>query len=251
MTTVQTLRRSAALLLLSAAPLVAQPMPSAADIIAKHVAAIGGTKAIEKVQSMHQKGTMSLPAMGLTGEMEAIFAAPNKSATRLTLAGLGEIVGGTDGEVAWSINPMQGPRLLVDKELVQLKETADFQGQMLMLADRFTSIQTEGIVDFGGEKAYKVKFVSKASGNPSTRYFSVGSGLMIGTESVTTSEMGTMETRVTFADYKDFGGIKFPTKSETSLGPQSMVMTTTEVTLNAVPAGSITIPDAIKPLIKK
>ncbi len=243
--------RTAALLLLTAPPVLAQPAPSAADIIARHVAAIGGKDAVLKVQSMRQTGTMSMPAMGLAGESEAVFALPGKSSTKVNIGGLGEIVAGTDGEVVWSVNPMQGPRLLADKEAAQIKEAADFHGQMLMLADRFSSMETEGVVDFAGEKAYKVKLVSKSSGQASSRYFSVASGLLIGSEQTTTTEMGTLETRVTYADYKEFGGIRFPTKSETTLGPQTMVMTTTTITLNSVPATAITVPDAVKPLIKK
>ena len=36
----------------------AQALPSAAEIVAKHITAIGGKDAISKIESMTQKGTM-------------------------------------------------------------------------------------------------------------------------------------------------------------------------------------------------
>jgi hypothetical protein len=149
------------------------------------------------------------------------------------------------------MNPMQGPRVLADKELAQTLEQADFYGNLLFEADRFSSITNEGIVDFAGEKAYKLKMVRKSSGNESWQYFSVASGLMIGSESSTMTEMGAIQSSTIVREYKDFGGIKFPTRSEISAGPQTMVMTVRDVQLNAAGADSFAIPAAIQPLIKK
>lgn len=244
-------RRSAVLLAFVASPVVAQPAPSAADIVSRYVKAIGGADAIQKVTSVKQTGTLSMPAMGLGGDTEALMTMPNKSSTRITIGGLGEMLVGTDGTVAWSVNPMQGPRLLEDKELAAAKETADFVGQMMMPADRFTSIDVVGAADFGGEKTYQVKFVSKATGVVTQRYFSVATGLLRGAEATTETPMGSVSSVSTYSDYKAFGGIMFPTKTETSVGPQTMVMTTTNVEFNTVPATAIAIPESIKPMIKK
>ena len=63
--------------------------------------------------------------------------------------------------------------------------------------------------------------------------------------------MGSVSSVSTFSDYKAFGGIMFPTKSETTVGPQAMLMTTTNVEFNTVPAGAIAIPESVKPMIKK
>ena len=244
-------RRSAVLVALVGSPLAAQPVPTAAEIVARYVKAIGGAEAIQKVTSVKQTGTLSMPAMGLGGETEALFLLPNKNATRVSIGGLGEMLVGTDGTVAWSVNPMQGPRLLEDKELASTKETADFVGQMTMPADRFTSVDFVGTADFGGEKTYQLKFVSKATGIVTQRYFSVATGLLRGAESTTETPMGSVSSVSTFSDYKAFGGIMFPTKSETTVGPQAMLMTTTNVEFNTVPAGAIAIPESVKPMIKK
>lgn len=238
-----------AALLLSAQSVIAQAAPSAADVIAKHIAAIGGKEAIGKIVSVKQIGTMDLPSAGLSAEVEVEAAAPNKMATKMSLAGIGEVITGTDGTNAWSVNPMQGPRVLDGKEKETQLEQADFYANLLYPAELFTSITNEGQVDFGGEKTWKLKFVRKGSGTESRRYFSVASGLEVGSETTTVTEMGTISATTVVSGYKDFSGVKFATRAESTMGPQTMIMTIKDVQLNA--PVTVTVPAAVAPLIKK
>jgi hypothetical protein len=242
---------AAALLLVSTTSATAQPLPSASEVLAKHVAAIGGKDALRKLTSIKQTATMELPSMGMSAEMEMVMVAPNKLSTKVVLPGLGEMLTGTDGAVAWSVNPMQGPRLLEGKELEQIKEQADFLGNMLYEPDRFSTMANEGVVDWNGEKAYKIKLVRKNNGNERWEYFSLANGLQIGSESSVTTEMGVVESSSIISDYKSFGSIKVPTRAESTTGPQKIVMTTKTVELNTVDAKAVTAPDAVQPLIKK
>ena len=238
-------------MLVSSAPLMAQSAPSASDVIAKYVAAIGGKDAVMKITSLKQTSTMQLPAMGITAEVEAYQAAPNKMASKSSIPGIGEMLQGTNGEIAWDANPMQGPRLLTDKELAQTLEGADFYGNLLYPAERFTKMANLGLADFNGESCYKIQLVRKDSGRESRRYCSVASGMMVGAETTQESQMGSMTNSSTMSDYKSFGGVKFPMKSEVNMGPNKMVMTITNVVINGAPATAFDVPDAVKPLIKK
>jgi hypothetical protein len=228
----------------------AQALPSAAEIVAKHIAAIGGKDAIAKITSMTQTGTMDIPTAGLSATMESMVASPNKVIIKNSIANVGDIQQGFDGTTGWSTNPMQGPRLLTGKELEQMKEQADFQTTMLYPADRFSTMETVGMVDFNGEKAYKVRFVRKGSGRESTEYFSVASGLQIGQEMTQESEMGKMPLTMTVSEYKQFGPLKVPTKTETTMGANKMVMTIKDVTFNTAPATAFELPAQVKALIK-
>jgi hypothetical protein len=238
-------------MLASSAPLMAQSAPSASDVIAKYVAAIGGKDAVMKITSLKQTSTMQLPAMGITAEVEAYQAAPNKMASKSSIPGIGEMLQGTNGEIAWDANPMQGPRLLADKELAQTLEGADFYGNLLYPAERFTKMANLGLADFNGESCYKIQLVRKDSGRESMQYFSVATGLMVGAETTQESQMGSMTISSTMSDYKSFGGVKFPMKSEVNMGPNKMVMTINNVVINGAPATAFDVPDAVKPLIKK
>jgi len=240
-----------ATLVLSSARLSAQALPSPADVIGKHLAAIGGKSALEKITSVRQIAQMDMPAMGITASADIAMGAPNRMATRINIPQMGEMITGTDGTVAWSSNPMQGSRLMEGKELEQIREQADLVGNLLFSADRFSSMTNEGVVDFAGEKAYKIKMVRKGSGNESWQYFSVATGLNIGSESTTTSEMGTLQTTTIARDYKEFGGIKFPTRTEANMGPQAMIITIKDIQINNVPADAFAVPAAVQPLIKK
>jgi len=229
----------------------AQEVPTAATVLAKYVAAIGGRDALAKVTSIKQTATLQIPAVGLEAAVEAVMAAPNKMASKASIPGMGEMLQGTDGTVAWDVNPMQGPRLLADKELSQMLESADFQGALFMSPDRYSAMENQGAVDFGGEKAWKLKMVFKGSGRTVTSYFSVATGLAIGGETQQESPMGPIAVTSKQGEYKAFGGILFPTRTEMSMGPQTMITLVKDVVLNDAPAAAFEIPAAVKPLIKK
>lgn len=249
--TVRAAFAASAALLLAAPAAKAQPLPSAADVVAKHVAAIGGKDAIAKITSVKQTGAMEITAAGMTADLEMVIVAPNKQSMKISLPGLGEMLQGTDGNVVWSVNPMQGARLLEGKEASQMKEQADFAANMLFAAEKFASMANEGVVDFAGEKAYKIKMVRKDTNTESWNYFSVASGLQIGSEATLQSEMGTMTTSTTIADYKQFGPIKMATRSEMMTGPQKMVLTIKNAEFNTLGADGVSVPAAVQPLIKK
>jgi hypothetical protein len=65
------------------------------------------------------------------------------------------------------------------------------------------------------------------------------------------SPMGPIQASIKLSDYKAFGGIKFPTRTEMTVGPQQMITVVKEVTLNGVPDSAFAIPAAVQPLIKK
>lgn len=229
----------------------AQALPPASEIIAKYVTAIGGKEAIMKVTSLKQVATMEVPSVGMSATMEMYAAAPNKIASKTSIPGLGDMQNGFDGTVGWDMNPMQGPRLLTDKELSTMAENADFYAGMLYSADRYSTMETTGDTTMAGEKAYKVKLIRKNSKTESTAFFSAKSGLLLASSSTQETQMGSMTMLQVMSDYKAFGDLRMPTKIEQSVGPQAMKLTITDVVVNGAPASAFAIPEQIKPLIKK
>lgn len=228
----------------------AQALPTASDIVAKYVMAIGGKDEIMKITSIKQIATLDVPSQGLSANMEVYAAAPNKIASKTSIPGLGEMQNGYNGTVGWDMNPMQGPRLLADKELTNAAESADFYANMLYSADKYASMETVGDTTISGEKAYKVKMVRKSSKNESVSYFSAKSGLLLGGVSTQESQMGSLQVSQTVSEYRKFGNLMLPTKIEQSMGPQTMIMTVKEVALNGAPESAFAIPEQVKPLIK-
>ena len=229
----------------------AQALPAATELVAKHVTAIGGKAEVMKITSIKRTATMSIPSVGLNAEMETYEAAPNKTAMKATIPGLGEMGQGYNGAVAWNFDPMQGPRLQADKELATTIENAAFYANILYSADNFASMETVGDSTINGEKVYKVKTVRKSTMKESTLYFAASSGLLVATFSTTESPMGQIPVLATMAEYKKFGGVMMPTKLEQQSGPQKIVVTIKDVTLNAVPDSAFAVPANVLPLIKK
>jgi hypothetical protein len=163
---------------------------------------------------------------------------------------MGEMQQGFNGEIGWDNNPMQGPRLAEGEELANRKESASFAENFgIFDAEKFTSMEVVEKTQFAGEEAYKVKMVRK-TGRPSNEYFSVASGLRIGSQSTAVSPMGEIEINAVMSDYKQFGAVKMATKMAQSQAGNDITMTFTDITFNAVKDDAFALPEAVKALVK-
>ena len=244
---------AAALLVVAARPISAQAasgaLPPAKDILARYLKSIGVSDAALPHTSMRTKGQFQMPAMGVTGDMTAVAAKPNKTTITVTISGLGEIKSGFDGDVAWAVDPMQGPRLIEGPELQQMKQEGAFLGS-LRQSWSYQSAQTLERGEYGGEPCYKVKLVWKG-GNETTDCYSVASGFLVATVATRHTSMGPMEMTTLLADYKDFGGIKMPSKMTQSAMGQQQVITISSVEFDTVEPTAFELPAEIKALKEK
>lgn len=217
-----TLAAAAIALLPSLALAQTTPLPTARDLVAKHVAGIGGREAILRHPFFRARGSFGMPAAGMTGQMEVVGAQPNLVFMKITIPGMGEMLQGFDGTHAWSLDPMQGPRLIEGEELAQMADEAEF-ASVLRESASIASMETTGIVTLGGQQCYKVKIVRK-SGRETFDCYAVESGLLIGGFAKQNTPMGEIEATTEYAEYKDFNGIRQPTKITLSMMGQQQVM---------------------------
>lgn len=244
------LRFALSALLLLPSALVAQTLPSAKEILDRHLDAVGGRTAILAISSVEQRGTLELASMGMTADVVMAAAKPNRMSMTMSLAGLGEIQQGFNGEIGWSNDPMSGPRLTQGDELTFRKENANFYESFgLYDMDKFASIDVVEKTTFGGEEAYKLRMTRKV-GPPTTEYFSVATGLRVGSEASVPSPMGNVETSSIVSEYKAFGAVKIPTKIQQSQAGQNVVITLSNVTFDTVKDDTFALPDAVKALVK-
>lgn len=236
-------------LLFAPAVAAAQTAPSAEEVFARYVDAIGGKAAVMHVSAIKSTGTVDMPGTGISGTFES-FAGPNRIVTKMTIAGIGEIATGFDGSVAWEVNPMQGPRIKGEKEKISAQEEADFYASILFLKDRFQSVETVGPADFGGEKTWQVKTVLK-SGRVVNEFFSVATGLKVGSQSTSTTDAGSTNIVTVESEYKQFGALKRATRSEMTTGARKVVVTLSDVALGEVPDTAFALPEPVKALVNK
>jgi hypothetical protein len=231
---------------LAAAPARAQDLPPARQIVDAYMEAIGGMDAISQAQHRHFRGEMSIPAAGMTMTMEVWQARPNKSLMVMEIPGMGQMRSGYDGETAWSINPMQGPRILEGAEMQQTLRQADFDAN-LRFDHLFPTMETVERAEVAGRPCYRVRMVA-GNGDESFACFDVESKLLLGMTSRNESEMGQIETSVEFQDYRDFGGIKMPARSVMNAMGQQMVMTISALDTTPAPASTFELPAEIRAL---
>ncbi len=225
----------------------AQALPSAKSLLEKHDAAVGGRAAMEKHSSMHESVALSIAAMNVSGTMETYHAKPNLYLLKQSFAG-GEVLTGYDGKTAWIIAPGQGAQVLDSTTAAALKGQADFLGAYYDPA-RIKSAETVEITDFEGQRCYQVKIVHKDD-TEAMIYFDSASGLRAG-QSQSAKMMGQdMQSTMVMSDYKDFGGIKMPTKRIQRLPMAEVVMNITSVEFDKVDPSTFALPDAVKALVK-
>lgn len=220
----------------------AAKLPTAQEILAKYVQALGGKAANEKIKSRYAKGTVELAPLGVKGTFETYTAAPSKSLSRTTLEGLGEIVEGFNGTTAWSINPLQGNRDKAGDELAQAKLIYDFDRET-KLEKLYPKMEVKGIEKVGASDAYVVLATPAGNLPPETFYFDTKSGLLVRQDATLVAPEGNQAVKVFFEDYRDVDGVKVFFKSRTIL-PQFEILT-----VNTEVKNNVTVEDAkfVKP----
>ena len=145
---------------------------------------------------------------------------------------------------------MQGARLLEGAELSALKRQVRIHSD-LEYDQIYSERNAAGETEWDGQPAYQVDLVD-ADGNESSRYFAVETGLLIGEEATTTTEMGTVETSTTLSDYKEFGGVLFATSTTTNIPSFGVefVQTIESVTFDEDDPSAFEPSDAIKALLE-
>lgn len=246
-------RRLTTLVVVCSVPVLAAhgqtALPSGAELVSRHVEAIGGELAWRALTSMRGTGVIELPAQNLRGTLEILSARPARSVARMDIAGLGRSEMGFSDGVGWTIDPMVGPSLVTGKALAEMKNDAHFDA-MLHASDLVASVVTVARVEFDGRAAFKAT-VTYVTGETRDEYFDADSGLLIGIESISETPMGKVPMKITLRDYKTFGAIKQPTRVvQSALGfEQHFVIETLE--LNSVKPESLDPPPMIRAMIKK
>ena len=233
-----------------AATTASSSLPAARTIIDRFAQAIGGRDAIMRRTSIRSIGSFEMPAAGVKGNLTVVQVAPNKMGMTIDLPGMGQMVTAYDGTVGWSINPMQGPRILEGKELEQIREDAG-PAAMLRPADRIRSLETVERTTMNGQPCYKVK-VTTLSGRESFDCYSTETGLLVAMTATQDSPMGQVQVTTLFDDWKEFGGLKAATKVRLQMLGQEQVLTIDRVEFDGQDdLKALEMPEQVKPLVKK
>lgn len=223
-------------------------LPPAKDLIVRYGKAVGG-EALKTYKSVRRKSTMDIPGAGMSATIETMQIFPNQVFAKTVIGGMGEMLAGFDGTIAWQTNPMTGPRLLSGPELEEMKQQSDPTAS-LRTSENIVSSETVEKTSMNDQECYKVKHTWK-SGSVTQDCFSVANGLIVATIAKQASQMGEIEVVQMLSDYKDFGATKQPTTITSQMMGQSVVMKLLSVEWDNVDPKEMELPAEIKALKEK
>jgi len=222
-------------------------LPSADSIIDRYIEVTGGAAAYAARESNISRGTMTIGAAGITGQLE-IHTRPGLQHTKLQLPNIGVIESGVKDGVAWESSFVMGPRILTGTEAEFALMGATPTGP-LVLKDRFAGRETTGIEEVAGEPAYRVMLTR---GEMSVaQLFSVESGRLLRTQMTLDTPLGKIPVEQTVEEYTDFGGIQTPSRMSINQAGNRVIVTVSSVEANVdIPDEEFAFPDEIQALIE-
>lgn len=233
---------------LAPAPVAAQDLPAATELIDRHLEAIGGADQVSERMASSARGSFNMAAAGLQGDMEIHSSAEGQMLVRITIPGVGEILSGYNGEVAWDIDPFQGPRVLDGAEAEQRAMQVDL-GYYLRSAETFPTRETVERTEMGGEACYRVRLVT-AGGSESFDCYSAETGLMVATEMTVETMGGPVNSLTLYRDYQDFSGMMVATRTEQTVMGMQQVLTIEAVEFGEPDASHFELPAPIRTLVE-
>ncbi len=223
-------------------------LPDARDLINRYIEAVGGREALLNQTEATMTGSFEMAAMGLSAPLVVASRPPADRVVRVEMPQMGEIISGYTRDVAWSVDPFMGARLLDGAELASLKEQSE-PGALLRDEGYVASVQTVERTTIGGEECFRVR-IEWQSGREGFDCYAVDSGLLVGMETTQTTAMGEITSVSEISDYQRFDDVLIPTRMEMSLMGQRQVLAIDSVEFGTPDPALFELPPAIEALIE-
>lgn len=216
------------------APAANQPatnLPDGYKVLEDYVEAIGGEKAYRKYKSEELTGTIEIPALGAIGTIVLRRQASTKTMVTIELEGLGSIIQGTNGEVAWRSQLGMPTETLEGDEADRLINEANYYATVEP-RKTYTEAKTVGKVTFDGVECYQLELVTRW-GDHQVGLFEVETGLHRKISTRTAPGSDTFTTETTYNDYRRVKGLKRPFSLEISAMGMKQVITFDSIEMGA------------------
>ncbi len=178
------------------------------DIVAKHLAARGGSLKLEAIDSIQMSGRMHFPGAGLEAPVLFRWKKPNKLRIEFTFQGLTGVEA-YDGKTGWGIMPFEGKtdaEPLGEEQVKLLEEQADFHGPFVDSAKKGYKLEYLGREAVDGQDAHKIKVTNK-HGAQSFVYLDAQSFFKIKSETKRTVREEELDIETSQGDYKEVAGL--------------------------------------------
>lgn len=200
---------------------------TAMDVFNRYYEAVGGLDNLKKVNTVIEEGTMGMGPM--TMEYQRKMKSPDKMVLSVKMGEMEvmkQIVSGRSGFASQMGNKMD----MDAEEVAQTKMQIDMIS-LTRLEDYGMSAELKGIGKFNGERAYVVD-MKKGDELSTTTYYSVETGLQLGSEVSQETPQGEMTVVTEIKDYIEGGGILFASHIVQQVGPQTVEIKLSNVSVN-------------------
>lgn len=205
-------------------PTFSKPLPAgltAQKVIANYLDKVGGTEAIQSVNSYVIKATATI--QGMTLELATSAKGANYTQEMKMMGNVMQRSVLTESE---AYQEMQGQRIPMSEEDRQKMQLETGIVAEIAWVDN-PEIKLTAIESVNGSDAYVVQLTKDRA-----LYFDVSTGLKI--QEIVTVEAGgqTITQKASFSNYKEVNGILIPHSVSRNLGPQTLDFQITEITIN-------------------
>lgn len=225
-----------------------EALPKAETVLDKFFEATGGKARYQKLTNQVNSGEFAAPGQGVSGTIKIYRAAPNRSRTVVDLGSIGMIEEGVDGDLAWQVSPMTGPRLKTGAEKAFAIRAAAFNSEVRW-RDHYDRVELTGVEKVDDRDCYKIVMSGKDA-NSQTRYYDTKTNLLVKITLIAATVAGEVIADTLMSDYREEGGMISPHKLVQNAGGQQIVITINKVEYNtALPEGAFDPPSEIKELV--
>ncbi|MGK7391804.1 MAG: insulinase family protein [Candidatus Cyclobacteriaceae bacterium M2_1C_046] len=173
-------------------------LPDAQQVLKNYVEAIGGKERLQEVNNIIINSTANM--QGMTLNIKNVSKVPGRAVNSVMMNGMAiqEVIY-NQGKAKMT---MQGREMPVNETMLEEMKYNTSIFPELEYENLNIETEVKGVKQVNGEDAYVVQ-IKYPTGTTKTEYFSVESGLKLKTEGLPTGS-------ITYNDYKEVEGIKFP-----------------------------------------
>ena len=198
-----------AVLAVPAAGLAQAAAPTVDQIVAQHLAARGGAKALAAVRTLRMSGR-AIEGPGRTAIVRREIARPGRIRTEFVFQGTTGVYV-WDGKSGWQVSPLDGSLdvvTMLPEAAAVSAEQADFEGPLVGWKAKGHKVELAGTAALAGGPAHDLKVTLK-SGVVRHVWIDAATGQMVKSSSTRKVRGHVSEFEVLFGDYKETSGVHF------------------------------------------
>ncbi len=211
--------------------LAGKPLPNAEEIIERHIYESGGLDAFENLKTQRVTGTLTFISSNTEAHVDTWASDGGRYYQSVDVPGLGMQEEGSDGTIAWERSPALGPRVKLRSDRNGLGVTLDAM-QVIAWRVAIKQVRTEALELIDGHECYRVRLVPRGATPALLRWYDRKTGLLYRSTSELPTDMGALPAVMTFEEYRDVAGLKWPTRIRMAVSGKDLLFSVSDVKLN-------------------